>query len=115
MSDTGRLLLVYILIVTILASAFGARFGSLRRKIMRKLLFFIQSISPLVSAVLFPLLIQSDTCDQVLWFFNQDEHGQQTPEIIPQLLAIGFLFFLQEIAYSYRTGIRNVFGSQSPD
>lgn len=60
--------LVYVLIVIILASAFGARVGSLHEKIMRELLFFIQSLLPLVSAISFPLFIQSDTSDQVLLF-----------------------------------------------
>lgn len=60
--------LVYILIAIILASAFGAGLGSLHEQIMRELLFFIQSILPLLSAISFPLFIQSDTCDQVLLF-----------------------------------------------
>lgn len=60
--------LVYILIAIISASTSGARLGSLHEKIMRELLFFIQSILSLVSAISFPLFIQSDTCDQVLLF-----------------------------------------------
>lgn len=66
MNDSERCFLVYILIVIISGSAFGARFGSLHGKITRKLLFFIQSILPLSSAISFLLLIQSDTYDQVL-------------------------------------------------